>query len=193
LSAYHLTLCQYDNKVRNLRKKIKGWHRNRESELRKEKVSLTSELNRLDLLAEQSMLFVGELDRIRVIKTQLEKLWLMDKIRARQRSRDRDIRRGQEQNLFFAKANQRRRKKIISGLENNGDLISGNEGMHKHAVNFYKTMFGEEAKDNISMDDDFWKYEEKVIEEENEMLNSQFSKEEIKMAIDNSFKNSGQS
>jgi hypothetical protein len=179
--------------VRNLRKKIKGWHRNRESELRKEKVSLTSELNRLDLLAEQSMLFVGELDRIRVIKTQLEKLWLMDEIRARQRSRDRDIRRGQEQNLFFAKANQTRRKKIISGLENNGDLISENEGMLKHAVNFYKTMFGEEAKDNISMDDDFWKYEEKVIEEENEMLNSQFSKEEIKMAIDNSFKNSGQS
>jgi hypothetical protein len=42
----------WQSKVRNLRKKAKGWSRNRESELRKNKNILTSELDLLDLLSE---------------------------------------------------------------------------------------------------------------------------------------------
>jgi hypothetical protein len=39
-------------KIRNLRKKIKGWSRNRETELRKSKNKLVEELDQLDELAE---------------------------------------------------------------------------------------------------------------------------------------------
>jgi hypothetical protein len=146
----------WQSKIRNLRKKIKGWHRNREAELRREKVSLTAELNRLDLLAEQQVLLVLELERVRVIKAQLEKLWLIDEIRARQRSRDIDIKEGDKNTAyFFAKANQRRGKKIIFGLENNGELITENEGMLKHVVEYYKYLFDKESKDNVRMDEDF--------------------------------------
>jgi hypothetical protein len=178
----------WQSKMRNLRKKIKGWHINREAELRREKANLTSELNRLDLLVEQQVLSILELERVRVIKTQLEKLWLIDEIRARHRLRDRDIKEGDKNTSYlFAKANQRRRKKIISSLENNGELITENEGMLKHVVEFYKSLFGKKSKDNVSMDESFWEDVEKVYEEENEILNAQFSEEEIKMAIDSPY------
>jgi hypothetical protein len=39
---------------------------------------------------------------------------------------------------FFAKANQRRRRKIIANLEDNGVLLTDNSSMIKHATEFYK-------------------------------------------------------
>jgi hypothetical protein len=39
-----------------LRRKLKGWHRNREAEVKKEKASLISEVDKLARLAEQKSL-----------------------------------------------------------------------------------------------------------------------------------------
>jgi hypothetical protein len=40
--------------------------------------------------------------------------------------------------IFFAKANQRKRKKIISSLEDDGAAITDNKRMLEHAVVFIK-------------------------------------------------------
>jgi hypothetical protein len=39
-------------KIRNLRRKIKGWNKNREAEIKRDKKELISEGDKLDLLAE---------------------------------------------------------------------------------------------------------------------------------------------
>jgi hypothetical protein len=45
----------------------------------------------------------------------------------------------------------------------------------------------EESRENIKMDEKFWEEDEKDTLEENEMLDSNFSNEEIKRAIDGSY------
>jgi uncharacterized glyoxalase superfamily protein PhnB len=61
-----------------------------------------------------------------------------------------------------------------------------NEGMLKHAARFYKTLFGNEQRENIRLDDNFWEESDKVTAEENELLEAELTKEEVKKAIDDS-------
>jgi hypothetical protein len=89
--------------------------------------------------------------------------------------------------LFFAKANHRKRKKCVNSLEKDGVVYEDNEGMIKHATQFYKKLFGEEPKENLSLDDEFWEDGEKVTQEENLALEVEFTEEEIKRAIDGSY------
>jgi hypothetical protein len=66
-------------------------------------------------------------------------------------------------------------------------LITDKKGMIDHVADFYKTLFGREDRDNIKLPENFWEEEEKVIKEENDMLEAPFSEEEIKRAIDGSY------
>jgi hypothetical protein len=59
--------------------------------------------------------------------------------------------------------------------------------MLKHAVEFYKTLFGKEPKENIRIGEDFWEDDELVTTEENAMLEAPFYEDEIKKAIDDSY------
>jgi hypothetical protein len=52
-------------------------------------------------------------------------MWRTEETKTKQRSRDRDIREGDSNTAyFFDKANQRRKKKNISGLEKVDELIT---------------------------------------------------------------------
>lgn len=88
---------------------------------------------------------------------------------------------------FQAVANQRRRKKAIASLEDEGRIIDDNQGMLEHAVDFYKNLFGEEPRSKLKLEENFWEQEEKVTREENERLAADFSVEEIREAIFSSY------
>jgi hypothetical protein len=179
-------------KIRLLRKKAKGWSINRDSEIRKSKANIISELDGLDLLAEHQTLSPSEMERRKSLKEKLELTWRIEEIKAKQRSREKDIKEGDENTAyFFAKANQRKRKKNIFGLENNGGLITDNREMRRHAVEFYKTLFWKEDRVNIKMEEDFWSADELVSPEENEMLEASFTEAEIKQAIYSSYVEGG--
>jgi hypothetical protein len=72
-------------------------------------------------------------------------------------------------------------------LEDSEGKYGDNDSMLKHAVEFYKNLFGKEPMNNIKLDQGFWGEEEKVTGEENAWLEAKFSKEEIKRAIEGSF------
>jgi hypothetical protein len=55
------------------------------------------------------------------------------------------------------------------------------------AIQFYKTLFAKEHRENIKLDEDFWETWEKVTIKENGLLETPFSEEEIKRAIDGSY------
>jgi hypothetical protein len=167
-------------------KKIKGWSWNIDAERRKSKEEIMGELDELDRMAEQ--LTSQELRRRKLLKEEMDQFWRIEEIKARQRARERDIKEGDKNTAyFFFKANQRKRKKCIHSLEQDGVKYEDNDSMTKHAVEFYMKLFEEEPKENLGLDDDFWKEDEKVTKEEDVMLEAEFIEEEIKRAINGSY------
>jgi hypothetical protein len=126
-------------KIRNLRRKIRAWNVNREAEMRKGKKELISEGGSMDLLSERRPLSESENDRKKEISLKLEQIWRIEEIKARQRSRERDIKEGVKNRAYcFAKANQRRRKNAIACLEDGERILTENKDLINHEVQFYK-------------------------------------------------------
>jgi hypothetical protein len=112
----------------------------------------------------------------------------MEEIRARQRSRERNIKEEDRNTAYFqAVANQRNRKKRISCLETPEGLLEDNNLMLNYAVDFYKTLFGDEPISEVKLDENFEGLEDKVTVDENKMLEASFTEKEIKTAIYESY------
>jgi hypothetical protein len=99
---------------------MKGWSRNMEAKRNKRKREVVREMEDLGKLSELHPLTPQQREMRDRLKKELEKIWHVEEIRARQRTRDRDIKGDRNTSYFFAMANQRKRKKCISCLIDNG-------------------------------------------------------------------------
>lgn len=120
--------------------------------------------------------------------SRLHNLWIVEEVKARQRSRDRDILEGDRNTRYFqAVANQRSRKTLISKLEGPNGTTTDVKGMLEIATDFYKDLFKNEDRKGFRINDDFYPDEERVNDLENQSLQKPFSEEEIKEAIFGSY------
>jgi hypothetical protein len=175
-------------KYREQNKEAKGWSWNRNAEVEKLKIQLLKEFEDLDIKQERGLLSLQDRTRMDTIINDLESLWKMEEIKVRQRSRDRKIKEGDRNTSYFqAVANQRNRKKRIPGLEGPEGWMEENDAMLKHAVSFYKDLFGKEEDSGVSLGEDFWEVGEKVSEEENNVLEAPFSEAEVREAVFGSY------
>jgi len=140
-----------------VRKKVKGWALNINAQVRKQKLELLKEYDLLDLKYENFVITEMERNRMKEIVKDLESIWKLEEIKARQRARDRNVKEGDRNTAYFqAVANQRNRKKRISGLEGPDGWIDDNKGMLEHAVDFYRKLFGKEGDSGVKLGQDFW-------------------------------------
>ena len=143
-------------KLRRLRKKLRGWNSNIESANRKHKKDLLQEYDILDVFSEQNRLDQCDRDRLASIRKELDLIWKMEEMKAFQRSRDKDLLEGDRNTAYFhALANQRRRKKQLAVLEGPLGPVHSTPEMLLVATDFYKSLFGFEAKPNIHLSMDF--------------------------------------
>ena len=142
----------------------------------------------MDVFSETNSLEEEDRERMRNISRELDHIWSVEEIKAKQRSRDRNISEGDRNTAYFqALANQRHRKKKIGSLQGPEIETSDNREMLDIATSFYKHLFGYESKPDIHLGPSFWKPEEKVTVEENTILDAPLSEEEIKFAIFSSY------
>jgi hypothetical protein len=69
-------------KIRNLRKKVKGWSRNREVEIKKSRHNLILELDILDALAKHDTLSEEDQERRESLGLELDKSWRIEESKA---------------------------------------------------------------------------------------------------------------
>jgi hypothetical protein len=123
--------------MRGLRKRIKGWSANLDAERRKNMKFFMRELDELDSKAENNHLTEREIKRKKELVGLMDHIWRVEEIRARQRARESDIKEGDRNtSYFFTKANQGKRKKNITFLEEDVVVYEENERMLEHASTF---------------------------------------------------------
>jgi mannosylglycoprotein endo-beta-mannosidase len=132
---------------------FKGWSFNLQGELRKKRVQISEKLTKIESYEETSFLGFHQLARkVYLIK---EYLQLLDQEETYwvNRCHENWLLKGDNNTSYFHKiANGRKRKNNVVSLENNGELIEGDENLLKHATDYYKELFGLEEDHNIHID-----------------------------------------
>jgi phosphoribosylaminoimidazole-succinocarboxamide synthase len=121
------------------------------------------EFDILDKKYELGLLLPGEKQMMDNIICDLEKIWSLEEIKGRQRSRDRNIKEGDRNTAYFqAIANQRARKKRILALDSPNGTLEDTKDMLSHVVDFYKNLFGAEEELGVHLRENFLDEEDKV-------------------------------
>jgi hypothetical protein len=107
---------------------------------------------------------------------ELESMWALEEIKARQHSRDRIILEGDRNTTYFhAIANQRMRKKRIECLKGPNGLVYDTQEILAVVADFYKGMFKWESRGSMSLGANFWSIGDSISDEENVELVAPFT------------------
>lgn len=136
------------NKLRHIRKFLKGWAKNQSGQYKKERDRLISIIDGLDLKAESNTLSMLERDLLTDANDQLNKLRREEESKWAQRAKVKYIQEGGSNTRYFhliANGKHRRKKKFQ--LEQQEGTIVGEDNLKVYITEFYKkTIRGTDIK-----------------------------------------------
>jgi hypothetical protein len=146
----------WQSKIRVLRRMMRGWANNVVAELNKYKHVVAAEYNLLDEEEDNRMLDITEKNRKNHLARELERIWSLEGIRAKQRSRDRNILEGDKNTTYFhVVASQRCRNKRIDTLRGSDGMVHVTPSILRIAKDYYKDLFSGESRGDVALDEHF--------------------------------------
>ena len=175
---------KWQNKIRRLRQFLRGWAKNENGNLNKEKEELFRLAKELDLVAESQVLSQKELDLKQKVNEKITQLLREEEVKWFQRAKTKNLLQGDNNTKYFHMvANGKRRKTRIFELEQEGELIKGQENLKVFITNYYKDLFGSSQRNNFSLDESKINDIPQITEEENKLLTEMFTEKEVREAI----------
>jgi hypothetical protein len=163
-------------KLNRVKKFLKGWGINLRGHTKRYKMMLKKELSSLEENEEEGTMPANFLDRKTFIQTELMKTLEEEELYWHKRSNENWLLQGDNNTEYFHKnANRKKRKNIIFNMEKDDGNISKYDDIVKHATEYYKELFGPSESPTFSLNPDCWDQNEKITEEENNLLTRQFS------------------
>jgi mannosylglycoprotein endo-beta-mannosidase len=159
----------------------------------KKKKELLNELEILEILEEDNILNGDQYARKGVIQATLMQIYEEEEAFWFERSSKKWLLEGDNNTAYFHRiANGRKGKNTMYSLKKDDVNIQGTTDLLEHALEYYKGLFGPGEGNNMALDANIWSVEEKLNEDDNEVLNEPFSESEIKNALDCMVKNKAQ-
>ena len=178
-------------KINRVKKFLKGWGLNLKGQVRRYKHLLQDELTKLEKREESSSLPADLLDKKTFIQTELQKLLEEEEEYWHKRSNLNWLLQGDNNTAFFQKvANGKKRKNTIFCLQKDEKSIVEDEKILEHATMYYKDLFGPSENPTFKLDSSCWDEQDKVTQEENDLLCRPFTLDEIQTVIFSLEKNS---
>jgi hypothetical protein len=171
-------------KLKKVKKYLKGWGFNPDSNRKKRKVQIQNELKDLEIIEENGSLSDDQIKSRIDLKVELFLILEEEELYWYKRSHANWLLKGDNNNEYFHTiANGKKRKQTISSMKCGDRTISGDVQLIKHATNYYRNLFGRGEGNNFEIDSSLWNAEELVTDLENTMLTQPFQEEEIKVPL----------
>jgi hypothetical protein len=174
----------WQNKIRALRKYLRGWAKNKNGAYKKEKKEIISKLDELDKKAEVTMLAPHEVDIKHCLNTRVIQLLCEEEVKWFQLAKTDKLLYGDSNTKYFhLVANGKHRKTRFFQLEEDDHIIWGDDQLTKYITDYYQGLFGHMGDDYLSLDESGIAGIQQVSSEENEYLTAIFTEMEVKEAI----------
>jgi hypothetical protein len=137
------SLSCFQQKLKNLKKFLKGWGANIRGRDINKKKELTQELVELEAVEETMNLSFDQAKRKCKVQEELLLIYEKDEDFWKQRSREQWLLKGDNNTEYFHRcANGQKRKRTIFSLQNGLETVQGTPDLLAHATSFYKDLFG---------------------------------------------------
>jgi hypothetical protein len=166
----------WQNKIRHLRRFLKGWAKCLSGQYKKQKEKLLLLIDELDLKAEYIPLDNVERTKLRKANDDLTKLRRDEESKWAQRAKVKYIQEGGNNTKYFhliANGKHRRKKKFQ--LEQEEGIIVGDENLQSYISEYYKKLFGEPVSSTLTLSEEYTQDIPQLTQEENNILIAEFT------------------
>jgi hypothetical protein len=166
----------WQNKLRYLRKYLRGWAKNENDTYKREKQELMEKIEQLDKKAEQTVLLPQEVDLKNCLKQRLIQLLRKEEMNWFQRSKSDNLLKGDSNTKYFQLvANGKYRKTRIFQLEEGHQIIMGEDELQTYITKYYKRLFGPSNCEHLILDENLRNDIPQISDEDNEKLIEPFT------------------